>query len=132
MLASKDRRTAGAMTQRRNDATWLTVTRPLRLCVFASLRLMSAFLQLSPRIQIVELQNRIQHQRITPDRLPAVHRIDREEHQVPLPSRRVDHDGPVRDLAAALEEAGDQEIALRCEAEHHARSLVRRDDGERI
>src|ERR1051326_5951477 len=83
-------------------------------------------IELPPRIQIVEVHDRVQHERITPDRLPAIHGIDREEHQVPLPPGRVDHDRPIRDLAASLEQAGDQEVALRREAEHHARPLVRR------
>src|ERR1039458_8747639 len=39
-------------------------------------------IELSPRVQIVEMQDRVEHQEIAPDGLAAVHGIVAEEHDV--------------------------------------------------
>src|SRR5690242_9138343 len=41
-------------------------------------------IQLSPRIQVIKMQDGIEHERIRSDRLPTVDRVDREEYHVPL------------------------------------------------
>ena len=79
--------------------------------------------ELSPRIQIVKVQDRIEHERIRPDRLPAIDRIDREQHHVPLFHRRVHHRRPLRDIASAAQQTGNQQVVLRRAAQRDARTL---------
>jgi hypothetical protein len=39
----------------------------------------------TPRVQAVEVKDRVEHERIAADRSAAVHRIEREQHDMPLP-----------------------------------------------
>jgi hypothetical protein len=59
-------------------------------------------LNLPPRIQVIEIQNRIQHERIRPAGLASINRIDGEQDDVPISGRHVHHRGMLRDLIAGL------------------------------
>src|ERR1035438_10079928 len=49
-------------------------------------------IELSPGVQVVELQDRVEHQEVAPDGLAAVHGIVAEQHDVSLVHRHVHHD----------------------------------------
>jgi hypothetical protein len=61
-------------------------------------------IQLPPRIQVVKVHYRIEHQRIRPHRLPTIDRVDRKEHDVPLLQRRIDDGRPLRDVVPAAQQ----------------------------
>ena len=47
--------------------------------------------ELSPRVQVVEIQDRVEHQEVAALRLRPPERVIREHHDVPLSVRRIDH-----------------------------------------
>src|ERR1019366_5524317 len=63
-------------------------------------------IEISPCVQVVEMQDRIEHQEIAPDGLAAVHGIVAEEHDVSLLQRHVHHHRTLGDVRAAVEQAG--------------------------
>ena len=66
---------------------------------------LSALIQLPSRIQVVEIKNSVEHERIRPDRLATIERIDREQHHVPLLYRRINDCGALRDVSAAIQQS---------------------------
>src|ERR1019366_1797464 len=89
-------------------------------------------IELSPCVQVVEVQDRVEHQEVAPDGLAAVHGVVAEEHDVPLFHRHVHHHGTLRDVRTDVEQAGHEEIPLVAEAQDYARALVGRNDVERV
>src|SRR5579871_3294723 len=61
-------------------------------------------IDLSPGIQVVEVQDRVEDQEVAPDRLAAIHGVVAEQHHVPLLERDVHHDRTLRDVRAAVEQ----------------------------
>lgn len=59
--------------------------------------------EFTPRVEMVEVQDRVEHERVGSDRLAAVDRIVGEQHDVPLLHRYVHNDGPLRDVATTVE-----------------------------
>ena len=69
-------------------------------------------IQLPPRVQMVEIQDRVEHQEVAALRLAAPDRVVREQHHVALVERRRRSTaGVLRDLAAAIEQARHQQVA---------------------
>src|SRR5208283_2684674 len=78
----------------------------------ASVRSSLFRIELSPGIQVVEMQDRVEDEEVAPDRLAAVHGVVREEHHVSLLHRRVHDDRTLRDVGAAVEQARGEQVAL--------------------
>src|ERR1700730_6084053 len=85
-------------------------------------------LQLPPRIQTIEIQNRIQHQRIRPPRLPAINRIDREQNHVSVTRGHIRNRRVLRDLFATVHQSRNQQLLVVRITQNHARPVRRRDD----
>src|SRR5215510_973349 len=64
--------------------------------------------QFPPRIQLIEIQDRIEDQGVTALRLGAPEGIDREEQDVTLFVWDVNHCGVLRDLVTGFEQPRDQ------------------------
>src|SRR2546425_6544705 len=87
--------------------------------------------QFSPGVQVVPVEQRVEHEEVAPDRRTAVHRVVREQHDVSLLERRVEHDRALGDVGA-VEQSGDEELALIGKAQDRARTLIGRNDVERV
>ena len=61
--------------------------------------------QLSPHIQVVEIQNRIEYERVTAHCLAAINRINREHYNVSFIQRYVNHCWMLGDLVASFHQA---------------------------
>src|SRR5215471_195793 len=59
--------------------------------------------QLSPGAEVVEIQNRVEYQRITARCLAAPKRIHREKHHVTLIERGIDHRRVLGDFVTAVQ-----------------------------
>src|SRR5579859_5729005 len=60
------------------------------------------FGQPPPGVQIVEIQDGVQDQRVGAAGFAAINRVDREQDDVPAAARSIQHRGMLRDLVAAL------------------------------
>ncbi len=69
----------------------------------------------------------VEHQRVAADGFAAPHRVAGEQQHVALAVARIDHGGALGHLAAVVEQAGDQQLVRRGEAQDHLGPLVRRD-----
>src|SRR5438045_1684121 len=74
-------------------------------------------IQLASRVEVVEVQNRVEDERIAADGLAAVDRVVREQHDVSLPYRHVNDDGALGDVRPAFEQSRDEQRVLCVEAE---------------
>src|SRR5262245_61230203 len=88
--------------------------------------------QFPPRIQLIEIENRIEDQGVTALRLGAPEGIDREEHDVTLFVWDVNHCGVLRDLVTGFEQPRDQQFARIGVTQDHAGPRRRRDDEEAV
>src|SRR5258705_5063993 len=61
--------------------------------------------QLPPSVQVVVIQDGVEHQEIAADRLATPHGIVGEQHHVSLLERRVHHHGPLRDVPPTLQQS---------------------------
>lgn len=59
--------------------------------------------QLSSGIQVVEVEDGVEHEWVGPEGLAAIDRIVGEQYDVPLLHRDVDDDRPLRDVSAAVQ-----------------------------
>src|SRR3981081_4525583 len=91
----------------------------------------SARIQLPARIEVVEVEQRVENEEIAADRLAAVHRIVGEQNHVSLAHRRVDHHWPLRDVGP-IEQSGHEQIALIAESEDPPGPQRGRNDVQRI
>lgn len=60
----------------------------------------STSIEFSADIEMIEIQQRVEHQEITADRFAAINGIVREQHHMALPQWRIDYDGALRDVVA--------------------------------
>src|ERR1035437_7410973 len=67
-------------------------------------------IELSPCVQVVEMQDRVEHQEIAPDGFAAVDGIVAEEHDVSLFKRHIHDHRTLRDVRAAVEQARSEKI----------------------
>src|SRR5713226_2918337 len=84
--------------------------------------------ELPPGVEAVEIENRIQHQRVRPARLAPIHRIDRKQHHVALARGHVQNRGMLRDFIAAFDQAGDEQVFAVGVTQNDPRANCRRDD----
>src|SRR5712664_274544 len=84
--------------------------------------------ELAPGVESVEIENRIQYQRVRPARFASIHRIDRKQHHVALARGHVQNCGMLCDLIAAFDQAGDQQIFAVGVTQNDPRASCRRDD----
>src|SRR5262245_5625307 len=59
--------------------------------------------QFPPRMQLIEIQNGIEHEKVTALSFTAPERVVREEHHVTFFNRHINHCGALRDLVASFE-----------------------------
>src|SRR5690242_3214987 len=57
-------------------------------------------IELSPCVEVIVIEQRIEHEEVAPDRGPAINRVIRIEHDVTLAERDIDHHWTSRDIAA--------------------------------
>src|SRR2546430_2924559 len=88
--------------------------------------------ELPARIQIIEVENRIEDQRITSRRLSSPERIQREQDDVTALERRIDYRRMLRNLVAAVEQSRNQEVARIAPTHYHSRPLHRRNQANQI
>src|SRR5437763_8746971 len=82
-------------------------------------------------VQIIEVQYRVEDHEVAADRLAAVDRVVGKQHDVAFLDRHVDYSDTLRDLAAAIEQTGDEQFVLIAEAQRHPRPEFRWRDVER-
>src|SRR6185437_1637492 len=87
--------------------------------------------ELPAGVEVIEVEQCVEDERIGANRLTPVDRIVREQHHVSFLHRHVDHDWPLRNIAPAVEQAGNQKVALIRESQRNARTLAWRDDRQR-
>ena len=62
------------------------------------------WIELPPRVEAVEVQDRVEHHDVAADGLAAIDRVVGEEHDVALPHRDIHDHRPLRDVGAAIEQ----------------------------
>src|SRR5439155_21975708 len=90
-----------------------------------SARLLSR-IELPSRVQLIEIQQRVEHEEIAAFGLTAPDRVVRERYDVPFVERHVDDGGVLRDLVAVFDEAGDEQVFRIGVPQDDARPLRRR------
>src|SRR5262245_10955617 len=89
-------------------------------------------IQLPARIQVVEIQNCVEDQRITSRSLPAPERIHRKENHVTTVERRINYCSVLRNLVTAVEQTRNQKFVGIPPTQNYARPLIRRNQSNQI
>jgi len=82
----------------------ITASRPSRRSALSSV-------QLPPRVQPIEVQQRVEHQEVAAFRLAAPDRVVRKRDDVPFVERHVDDRRVLRDFAAVFDKARYEQVA---------------------
>src|SRR3954469_7797085 len=123
--------TAGASNSA-NVRRFLGNVRILRATPTArAVRATSTRVEFSARVEVVEVQERIEHERIAADRLAAIHWIVAEQHYVALAHRRVHHHRPPRYIVP-VQKSRRKQLALITESQDDTWPQCWRDHRERI
>src|SRR5260370_40718922 len=77
----------------------------------------------APGVEAVEIENRIQHQRIRPTRFASIHRIDRKQHHVALARWHVELRDVPRFRGRRRASWGYAALCCRRDAKRHALEL---------
>src|SRR5262249_11893445 len=89
-------------------------------------------IQLPTRVQIVKIQNRVEYQEVAPLSLASPDRVDRVGDHVPSADRHVDHGRVLRDLGAAIQKSGYQQVASIAVAQDDPRPILRGNDADPV
>src|SRR6185312_15166873 len=88
--------------------------------------------QLSPRVEMIEVQDCVEHERIGADCLSTIDRVVRKQDYMSLLHWDIHDDRSLCNIASAIEQARNQQVALIGESQRNTRSLIRRDDRQRV
>src|SRR5512146_2361821 len=89
-------------------------------------------IQLPAGVQVIEVEQRVQHERVAPDGFATIDRVVAEEHDVSLVHRHVHHHRMLRNTLATIQQPRHEQIVRTAEAEHDARALIWGNDVERV
>src|SRR5690348_14531321 len=87
--------------------------------------------ELSTRVEMVVVEQRVEDQEITADRGSAINRIIRVQHDVSFPKRDIDDNRSPR-YVASIQQPGGEQLALVSKAQNDARPQCRRNDRQRV
>src|ERR1043165_1611032 len=87
-----------------------------------------SLVELAPGVQVVEVEYGVEDEEVAPVRLAAPDRVVGEEDDVAALNRHVNDRRVLGQLAALVEQAGDEQIARLAVAQHDARAHRGRDD----
>src|SRR5208282_860403 len=66
--------------------------------------------ELAAGVEIVEIQDGVEHERVCAARLAAVDRVDGEEDDMAVPGGNIDYGSVLRDFVAAFDKTGDEQV----------------------
>src|SRR5207245_413734 len=88
--------------------------------------------KLAAGVQVVEVEDGVEHHRVSAARLAAINRIDRKKHHVAAAGGHVHNRGMLRDFVPTFDQTGNEQILLVGIAEDYARAVSWRNHAEPV